>query len=299
MSRVAANGVELEYQSLGDPAAPTILLIMGLGMQLVSWPEAFCDALVARGFRVIRFDNRDSGLSTHIRARRRPGLLRTIVGSALGLPPRVPYTLADMADDSAGLLDALGIARAHIVGASMGGMIAQLMAVRHPAKVLSLTSIMSSSGNPRLSRPKLHAMRALLSRPAEPGNPDSVVEHLIGVFGVIGSPAFPIEREQLRRQIAAGVRRAWHPAGTVNQLLAVVASGDRRRLLKRITAPTLVLHGDADPLVPLAAGRDTARHIRGAQLQVIDGMGHDLAPGVQAILVGAIARHCAAAASPA
>jgi len=292
MSRVAVNGIELEYESLGDPAAPVILLIMGLGMQLVSWPDAFCEALVQRGFRVIRFDNRDSGLSTHMTVRKRPGLLRTLVGSAVGWPPRVPYTLADMADDSAALLDALGIAQAHIVGASMGGMIAQLLAVRHPAKVLSLTSIMSSSGNPRLSRPKAHAMRALLSRPAEPGNPESVVEHLIGVFGVIGSPGFPIAREQLRRQIAAGVRRAYHPAGTVNQLLAVIASGDRRRLLKRITAPTLVLHGDADPLVPLAAGRDTARHIPGAQLQVIAGMGHDLAPGVQAILAHAIAQHC-------
>lgn len=294
MSRVSANGIELEYESLGDQAAPVILLIMGLGMQLVSWPDPFCEALVARGFRVIRFDNRDSGLSTHIAARKRPSLLRTIVGSAVGLPPQVPYTLEDMADDSAALLDALGIESAHIVGASMGGMIAQLLAARHPQRVASLTSIMSSSGNPRYSRPKLHAIRALLSKPAAGGNPESVIEHYIHLFGVIGSPGFPTEREQLRRQIVAGVRRAYHPAGTVNQLLAVIASGDRRRILKRIDTPTLVLHGDADPLVPLAAGRDTARHIAGARLQVIEGMGHDLAPGVQAILVDAIANHCCA-----
>ncbi|MCX9156332.1 alpha/beta fold hydrolase [Niveibacterium sp. 24ML] len=294
MSRVSANGIQLEYESLGDPAAPVILLIMGLGMQLVSWPDPFCEALVARGFRVIRFDNRDSGLSTHIAARKRPGLLRTIVGSALGLPPRVPYTLEDMADDSVGLLDALGIAQAHIVGASMGGMIAQLLAARQPQRVLSLTSIMSSSGNPRYARPKLRALRAVLGRPAEPGNPESGVEHLIHVFSVIGSPGFPSDRDRLRQQIIAGIGRAYHPAGTTNQLLAVIANGDRRRVLKQISAPTLVLHGDADPLVPLAAGRDTARHIPGARLQVVAGMGHDLAPGVQVILVEAIARHCSA-----
>lgn len=292
MSRVSANGIQLEYESLGDPAAPVILLIMGLGMQLVSWPDPFCEALVARGFRVIRFDNRDSGLSTHIAARRRPGLLRTIVGSAVGLPPQVPYTLEDMADDSVGLLDALGIAQAHIVGASMGGMIAQLLAARQPQRVLSLTSIMSSSGNPRYARPKLRALRAVLGRPAEPGKPESGVEHLIHVFSVIGSPGFPSDRDRLRQQIIAGIGRAYHPAGTTNQLLAVIANGDRRRVLKQISAPTLVLHGDADPLVPLAAGRDTARHIPGARLQVVAGMGHDLAPGVQVILVEAIAAHC-------
>lgn len=297
MPTVQVKQVPIEYESLGDVAAPPILLIMGLGMQLISWPEPFCRALVARGFRVIRFDNRDSGLSGKIRVRKRPGLLPTLLRSAFGLPPRVPYTLDDMAADAVGLLDALDIERAHIVGASMGGMIAQLIAARHPQRVSSLTSIMSSSGNPRLSRPKLRAMRAVLGRPAEPGNPESGVEHLIHVFSVIGSPGFPSDRELLRQQIVAGIGRAYHPAGTVNQLLAVVASGDRRRMLRRIGAPTLVLHGDADPLVPLAAGRDTARNIPGARLQVIEGMGHDLAPGLWPILVDAIAAHCANAAA--
>ncbi|GAA5175104.1 alpha/beta hydrolase [Niveibacterium umoris] len=296
MPNVLARGLQIEYESLGDPAAPTIVLIMGLGMQLVSWPDAFCNALVERGFRVIRFDNRDAGLSTRLRVHKRPGLLPTLLRAACGLKPRVPYTLEDMAADTVALLDALGIERAHIVGASMGGMIAQLVAAHYPQRVLSLVSIMSSSGNPRLSRPKVHAARALLSRPAEPGNPESVIEHLIGVFGVVGSPGFPYERDALRRHVAAAVHRAWHPAGTVNQLLAVIASGDRRHVLRQIRVPTLVIHGDADPLVPLEAGRDTARHITGAQLQIIAGMGHDLAPGVQPLLVEAIARHCSGAA---
>jgi proline iminopeptidase len=292
MTSVAANGLTIEYESLGDPAAPPILLIMGLGMQLIAWPEPFCQGLIDRGFRVIRFDNRDCGLSSRIRVRRQPNLVAALAAAWLRLPVRTPYTLDDMAADAIALLDALGVPRAHVVGLSMGGMIAQVVAARHPERVLSLTSIMSSSGRRRVSQPRPDAKRALLSKPADPGDLAGVVEHLVGVFGVIGSPAFPTDREALREQVSRSVRRGYYPAGITRQLVAIIASGDRRRLLRKIGAPTLVIHGAEDPLVPVEAGRDTARHIAGAKLMVIDGMGHDLAPGLQPILVEAIAAHC-------
>jgi proline iminopeptidase len=292
LASVEVNGLAIEYESLGDPAAPPIVLIMGLGMQLVAWPDAFCQGLVERGFRVIRFDNRDCGLSGRIHLKKRPNLLLAFASAWLKLPVRAPYTLNEMADDTISLLDALGIERAHIVGASMGGMIAQVLAARYPQRVLSLTSIMSSSGNARVSRAKPEAMKALLSQPSDPKDPDKVVEHLIGVFGVIGSPGYPTEHGELRRRIAHGARRAYYPAGTTRQFLAIIASGDRRTLLAKITAPTLVIHGADDPLVPVSAGRDTAQHIKGAQTMVIDGMGHDLPPGLLPTLVEAIASHC-------
>ena len=282
MTAVAANGITIEYESLGDPLAPPILLIMGLGMQLVAWPDAFCQGLVERGFRVIRFDNRDSGLSSKIRVRRQPNLVAALAAAWLRLPVRAPYTLDAMAADAVGLLDALGIPRAHVVGLSMGGMIAQVVAATYPERVLSLTSIMSSSGSRKVSQPRPDAKRALLSKPRDPDDPESVVDHLVGVFGVIGSPGFPTDRAALREQVARNVRRGHHPAGVTRQLVAIIASGDRRKLLRKITAPTLVIHGAEDPLVPVEAGRDTARHIAGAKLMVIDGMGHDLPPGARA-----------------
>lgn len=292
MPAVAANGITIEYESIGDPAAPPILLIMGLGMQLIAWPDAFVRGLAERGFRVIRFDNRDCGLSSRIQVLKQPTLVAALAAAWMRLPVRAPYTLDDMAADAVGLLDALGVPRAHVVGVSMGGMIAQMIAALHAERVLSLTSIMSSSGRRSASQPRPEAKRALLSKPADPGDPASIVEHLVGVFGVIGSPAFPTDREALREQVIRSVHRGYYPAGVTRQLVAIVASGDRRRLLRKITAPTLVIHGAADPLVPVEAGRDTARHIAGARLMVIEGMGHDLAPGLQPLLVEAIAAHC-------
>lgn len=292
MTAVAANGITIEYESLGDPLAPPILLIMGLGMQLVAWPDGFCQGLIDRGFRVIRFDNRDSGLSSKIRVRRHPKLVAALAAAWLRLPVRAPYTLDAMAADAVGLLDALAVPRAHIVGLSMGGMIAQILAATYPQRALSLTSIMSSSGSRKVSQPRPEAKRALLSKPRDPRDPESVVDHLVGVFGVIGSPAFPTDRAALREQVTRNMRRGHHPAGMTRQLVAIIASGDRRKLLTKITVPTLVIHGAADPLVPVEAGRDTARHIAGAKLMVIEGMGHDLAPGLVPILVDAIAAHC-------
>jgi pimeloyl-ACP methyl ester carboxylesterase len=292
MTAIAANGITIEYESLGDPSAPPILLIMGLGMQLVAWPDAFCQGLVEQGFRVIRFDNRDCGLSSKIRVRRQPNLVAALAAAWLRLPVRAPYTLDAMAADTVGVLDALGVRRAHVVGLSMGGMIAQVVAATFPERVLSLTSIMSSSGSRKVSKPRPDAKRALLSKPRDPDDPRSVVDHLVGVFGVIGSPAFPTDHEDLREQFSRYVRRGYHPAGVTRQLVAIIASGDRRKMLRKITAPTLVIHGAEDPLVPVEAGRDTARHIEGAKLMVIGGMGHDLAPGLVPIMVEAIAAHC-------
>jgi pimeloyl-ACP methyl ester carboxylesterase len=291
-SFVNANGIEICYQSLGDDDAPVILLIMGLGMQLVAWPDEFCRRLVEQGFRVIRFDNRDTGRSTRILWRQRPRLLLAIARGLLGLPVPAPYLLADMADDAVGLLDALQVPRAHIVGVSLGGMVGQCLAARHPQRVLSLCSIMSATGNWRSSLGKPTALRQLFGRPAKPDCLRSRADHLLRVFSVIGSPGFPSDAVELRRHVERGLRRAYHPRGQAQQLLAVIAAGDRRRELASIRVPTLVVHGADDPLLPVSAGRETARLIPGARLQIIEGMGHDLAPGVQALLLVAIVEHC-------
>ncbi len=294
----ARGELAIEYDVLGNPSHPAIVLIMGLGMQLTSWPEPFCQALADAGFQVVRFDNRDSGLSARAPAGKHTPLLMAMAASLFGLPVRCPYTLQDMAQDATRVMDALQIQRAHIVGVSMGGMIAQVLAARYPERVLSLTSIMSSSGNPRVSRPSARAGRVLLSRPSNPHNQESVVKHLVNMFGVIGSPAYPESPDSLRQRIADGVKRAYEPAGTARQLLAVVASGDRRKLLHSIKAPTLVIHGAADSLVPLAAGRDTAANIPGATLHIIKGMGHDLPSVLLPRLAGLIVAHCTGKALP-
>ena len=284
--------LHIEYESLGDPRHPAIVLIMGLGMQLMAWPDVFCQELVARGYRVLRFDNRDCGLSGRAAGKKRANLMLAMAASALGLPVRAPYTLEDMAGDTIGLMDRLGIAQAHIVGASMGGMIAQVLAAKFPQRVLSLTSIMSSSGYRKVSKPTRPARKVLLSRPADPKDPESVTEYMVEMFGVIGSPAYPSSKDELRSRIGRSVRRAYEPAGTARQLLAIIASGDRRKLLRTIKAPTLVIHGADDPLVPLAAGRDTAQNIPGAKLEVIEGMGHDFPEALMPRLAQAIADHC-------
>ena len=287
-----ANGIDICYQALGDRGSPAILLIMGLGMQLIAWPDAFCESLVDSGFRVIRFDNRDAGHSTHIDWRQRPRLLLSIARGVLGLPVRSPYQLSDMAADAIALLDALQVERAHLVGVSMGGMIAQCMAARYPEHLLSLTSIMSSSGNWRVACGKPAVLGQLLRRPARPDDPASQLDHLMRLFGVIGSPGFPSDQADLRQQLARAIRRANCPAGHYQQLLAIIAAGDRRRELARIRTPTLVIHGADDPLVPVAAGYDTAKHIAGARLEIIRGMGHDLPPAVQKLVLQAVVSHC-------
>lgn len=275
--KVRANGIDIEVEDTGG-SGPAVLLVMGLGMQLIAWPPAFVEALVKEGFRVVRFDNRDIGLSTHFDGKGVPNVIWESLKLRLGLPVRAPYTLEDMARDALGVLDALGIGRAHVVGVSMGGMIAQRLALAAPARVKSLTSIMSTSGARGLPEPRPQVVRALIGRPAGPGR-EAVIDHYIKLFGVIGSPAWPQPEAAMRERIAAGIDRSHHPAGTVRQLVAVAAdTGIRAGQLGGITAPTLVMHGKSDPLVPFPCGEDTARRIPGAKFVGIEGMGHDLPP---------------------
>jgi len=276
MPQIEANGLKLHYETTGDPAAPPILLIMGLGTQLTRWPEVFYRALSDAGHYVIRFDNRDIGLSTHLDPLGLPSLPRAVLRATFGLSVRAPYLLSDMAVDAVGLLDALGIASAHVVGVSMGGMIAQIMAARHAGRVRTLTSIMSSSGERSLPQPSWGLRMALIRRPNAKGGRDALIDQTVAILKRISSPGYPPDDAVLREQVASDVARAYHPVGVGRQLLAIIASGSRAPMLGGITAPTLILHGADDPLVPVAAAYDLQRRIPGAQLEVFAGMGHDL-----------------------
>ncbi len=293
--QAAVNGISITFEDKGPRDAPVILLVMGLGGQLTLWPDEFVDALNARGFRTIRYDNRDVGLSTRFDAAGVPNLKWMFVKSLLRLPVRSAYTLADMAADGVALLDHLGIARAHIVGVSMGGMISQHIAARYPDRVLSLTSVMSTTGNPRLPRAQKEAMQVLTSRPMS-GDPEDLIAYSVRAAKVIGSPGYPPDEERLQRRVRSDFERGWYPQGVARQMAAIVADGDRRPMLKSISAPTLVIHGEGDPLVPLAGGRDTADNIPGARLLTIPGMGHDLPLGLVDALADAIASHAGAVA---
>ncbi len=292
--KIKANGIEIELEDTGadgsQAARPVVLLIMGLGMQLVHWPPAFVSALVDAGYRVIRFDNRDVGLSTHLDHLGVPNLVWAGLQHKLGFSPRAPYTLHDMAQDALAVLDARGVARAHVVGVSMGGMIAQRLALAAPQRVASLTSIMSSSGARGLPSADPRIVKTLLSRPASAA-PQDVLDHYVRLFTAIGSPDFRVPEAEMRDRILAGISRSYRPVGTMRQLLAVVADDQRARELPRIACPTLVLHGHADLLVPFACGEDTARRIPGARLVGIPGMGHDLPPGVVTQLLSHLIPH--------
>ena len=273
--KLQANGLQIEVDVQGPAGGEPVLLVMGLGMQLVAWPQELVDALVARGFRVIRFDNRDIGLSQGHDHLGMPRMVGAMLRYTLRLPVPSPYKLRDMAGDAVGVLDALGIPAAHVCGASMGGMIAQQMAVRHPQRVKSLTLIMTTSGARHLPQPSLRVRQALLARPRSTAVAD-VVAHLEGLVHTIGSPGYRPEPARLRERLEASVRRAYRPAGTARQLLAIVADGDRTPLLRQIRHPTRVIHGADDPLVPPAAGQQLASQIAGATLDLVPGMGHDL-----------------------
>jgi pimeloyl-ACP methyl ester carboxylesterase len=268
--RASVGELEIVYETIGDPADPALLLVMGLGMQLIHWDRDFCEGLAERGFRVIRFDNRDAGLSTKIGAPV-PNVMRAMAG----FPIRAPYLLDDMANDSFGLLDHLGIERAHVTGVSMGGMIAQTMAIRRPERVLSLGSMLSTTGDRRVGTPKLRVWSILMRR--APTEREAYIEYFVRVFRMIGSPAYPVDEARMREQAAAAYDRCHHPAGTARQLGAILASGSRTAALRRLELPTVVIHGRDDPLVPFRAGVATARAIPGADLVAIPGMGHDLA----------------------
>lgn len=293
MPQAIANGITIEYETFGEPSDPTVLLIMGLGMQLIAWPELFCRDIAARGFHVIRYDNRDTGFSTKFKNERTPGVASLVLRSLLRLPIRVPYTLRDMAADAAGLLTALDVTTAHVVGASMGGMIAQNFAVQYPARTRTLTSIMSTSGHRSLpGADPLVSRHIFRSRPAD-GSREAVIAHNIRTIELIGSPAYPVDEETLREMSSLSFDRCYFPSGFVRHVAAIIEDGDRRDRLQQITAPTLVLHGREDSLVPLAGGIDTAEHVDGARLEVIDGMGHNLPEPLWPRLIDSITANAA------
>ena len=296
--KIKANNIDIEVEDTGADGSqkgrPVVLLIMGLGMQLIAWPPALVQALVDAGYRVIRHDNRDVGLSQHLDHLGVPNLVWAGLQHRLGITPRPPYTLADMAQDALGVLDALKIKKAHIVGVSMGGMIAQRVAIAAPDRVLSLTSVMSSSGARGLPGPAAAVLKTLLSRPAST-SPKDVADHYVNLYTAIGSPDFRVPEADLRERILAGVLRSYRPVGTMRQMMAITADSHRARELAQLRCPTLVIHGDADPLVPLACGEDTARRIPGARLEVVAGMGHDLPPPVVDAVVRVLIPHLKAA----
>ncbi|HEY1042408.1 MAG TPA: alpha/beta hydrolase [Telluria sp.] len=286
-----ANGIEIAYQTAGDPRGTPLLLIMGLGMQLTAWPHDFVEGLAELGFYVIRFDNRDCGLSTKFDAAGTPSLFFTWLKSRIGWRMGAPYLLDDMADDALGLLDWLRVPQAHVVGASMGGMIAQVLAARHPERVLSLTSMMSTTGRRSLPGPGRAVREVLMRAPRHAINRRGVLDHTVEVLQAIGSPAYPTAEPVLRRRVAMSFERNVCPAGVLRQLVAIGASGERCALLQGLRVRTLVIHGAADPLVPLEHGIDTASQVEGAQLEVIEGMGHDIPAALVERLVALIDAH--------
>ena len=285
VSRVPANGIEIAYETFGDSADIPIVLIMGFSRQMVGWHEDFCQALSRRGHFVVRFDNRDVGLSTHLDHAPPVDIQVGLAGDTSS----AAYTLADMAADTVGLVGALGLGSVHVVGVSMGGMIAQVMAIEHPARVRSLTSIMSSTGDPQVSQPSPEAREVLLSPPAR--TREEVLDRAVAASRVIGSPGFEPDEAEVRERAALAFDRAYDPPGLSRQLLAIWATGDRTPRLADVRAPTLVIHGDSDPLIPLAAGRATAAAIPGARLEVLAGMGHDLPRPLWSRIVQLISEH--------
>ncbi|HEX3475312.1 MAG TPA: alpha/beta hydrolase [Kofleriaceae bacterium] len=301
MPQIDVNGIQLEYEVSGDPAAPPVLLIMGLGAQLTRWPEPFHRGLSDAGFRVIRYDNRDVGRSTRLTQLGVPSLPAAALRAGLGLPVRAPYDLGALTADAVGLLDALGIRSAHVVGASMGGMIAQMLAANHAGRVRALVSIMSSSGHRGLPQPSLGLRLALIRRPGPRASRAEVIDATAARLTRLAGRGYPPDPQLLREQIAADFDRGYYPAGVGRQLLAILASGSRAPILGRIAAPTLIQHGADDPLIPVAAAHDLHRRIRGSRLELFPGMGHDLPRALVPALTGQIIEHVrrADAATPA
>ena len=284
-----ANGIELCYDTFGDAGSPALLLIMGLAAQMIAWDDEFCARLAARGYRVIRFDNRDVGLSTSFTEAGVPDVAAAFAAAMQGQPIAAPYLLRDMADDAAGLLDALGIARAHVVGASMGGAIGQTLAIHHAPRLHTLTSIMATSGARGLPPPTPEAL-AVLFKPT-PADQAGYFENYVQTWKVLRAGSFPLDEARDLTRAGQNFARGLNPAGVARQLTAILASGSRKRALGGVTVPTLVIHGDADPLVPLACGIDTADSVPGAKLVIVKGMGHALPISMWPQIIDAIAAH--------
>ncbi len=268
------NDIEIVFDTFGDTSWPPILLIMGLGAQMIDWRDDFCERLASRGYWVIRYDNRDVGLSSKFDDAGVPDMLKMLIAASQGSVVESPYTIDDMADDAVGLLEALEIEKAHVIGVSMEGMIAQSMAIHHPARLATLISIMSSTGEPDLPPPTPEAL-AVLTTPA-PTDRENYIQSSVETWQILSGPRFPPDENLIREQAGLKFDRGIHPAGIARQMAAILVSGGRKKLLKSVTVPTLVIHGDADPLVPVAGGEDTAAAIPGAKLIIIKGMGHYL-----------------------
>jgi pimeloyl-ACP methyl ester carboxylesterase len=283
-SKVGPAGIDIAYQRFGNPDAPLALLIMGVAAQSIAWPDAFCHALVDRGLQVIRFDNRDVGLSTHLTDVPPPDLPAVLAGDLSS----VSYTLSDMAADSVGLLDVLGFPKAHLVGASMGGAIAQTVAIEHPARVRSLTSMMSTTGGMSVGQPSPDVLREVFSGPRAVTR-DEVIQQMLRAFRALGSPGYPSDEQEVAARAGRSYDRCHDPIGVARQAIATVASGDRTKLLRHLDVPTLVIHGLADRMCDVSGGRATAEAIPGAELVLIERMGHDLPPGLRSQLAERIA----------
>lgn len=291
MPQLNANGITIDYEILGPDSAPPLMLVMGLGQQGIAWPDSFCQMLVDGGYKVIRFDNRDTGFSTKF-DEAGPQDVMALMGAKMGgQPVTVPYTLDDMAADAAGLIDGLGLGKVHVVGASMGGMIVQLLAINHADKLHSVTSIMSTTANPDLPPATDAAMGALFSVPEDPTSRESILDNMVAGRKVIGSPGFMDSDEVIRTNAARTVDRDYYPVGVTRHTAAVIAADNRVPALQKVDLPFLVLHGKDDPLIPVECGIDTAKAVPGARLEIIDGYGHDVATAVQPILARHILDH--------
>jgi pimeloyl-ACP methyl ester carboxylesterase len=277
MPNVIANGIQIEYETFGKPTSQPLLLIIGLAGQLFYWDEQMCNRLAEEGLYVIRFDNRDVGLSSKLEEAGIPDIMKAIETLMQGGKIEPPYTIEDMADDAVGLLDAIGIKRAHLCGMSMGGMIAQSIAIRYPERVLSLISIYSRTGDPDIPQPKPEVMGLLLTPPPE--ERAAFIEHELKVFRAITGPGFPFDEQYHRNLVAQTYDRAFYPQGAARQLMAIMAQSNRKPALASVSVPTLVVHGADDPLVPVQGGKETAEAVPGAELMIIDGMGHDVPSG--------------------
>jgi pimeloyl-ACP methyl ester carboxylesterase len=289
MPTAKANGIQIEYDTFGKKSSRPLLLIMGLSAQMIFWDEQFCKQLADKGHYVIRFDNRDVGLSSKLDNLGVPDVMRAISARMQGEKFKPPYTIRDMADDSFGLLDALHIDNAHVCGVSMGGMIAQTMAIQHPDRVRSLTSIMSTPGDPNLPQGKPEVMAVLLAPP--PVGREAAIEHGIKIWRTISGPGFPFDETWTRKTMSLSYDRAYCPQGVMRQLVAIMAQEDRTPALRKIAAPTLVIHGADDPLVPVVCGKATAAAVPGSSLLIIPGMGHSLPTGAWPQIIDAISKH--------
>src|SRR3954454_11798991 len=291
MAIAEVNGINIAYDTRGPAGAPAIVLIMGLGTQMTAWSDPFCDALAAGGYQVVRFDNRDVGLSSKIEGGRPVNMKWVFLKAMLGVKVQGPYTLADMAADGLGLMDKLGLRTAHLVGASMGGMIAQLIVTNCPVRTRSLVSIMSSSGDRRLPQSTPEARNALFAKRPDPSDREKIVAHMMNVYRVIGSPGYPVPDDVLRPRLEASIDRSYYPQGVGRQMLATLSDGSRVERLRTIKVPTLVIHGADDPLGAGGAGKHPEENIPGAKLERVPGMAPALPPGLVPTLSGLILDH--------